>query len=317
MNIARNSSFQDARRSARFFVLVGIALWAMAAACLAAPPLPNLPPVKVPKAKSPAQPAAPEQKPDAKSKAAKVQDYNVKMTADVLKYDDKKKILTLDGNVTFIHEDTTLTSPHAVFETEKQVGHFTGGVKMTQPGTTVTGDVLDAYYAERRAELTGSVQMVTEKAAGKGPAPKPAARGPAKTSPTIVMTDKIVYYWDRDEADAIGNVKVRQEDRRAFSDRAHYTGAIHQIRLFSNVRFERDPDDVMVAEEAIIDTQAETFTAQGDVDATVWIERTPSAPKPLKTPDGDRVMKPAPPVVEDKPAPNGLPGDLIESPGTK
>src|ERR1700752_3943031 len=88
-------------------------------------------------------------------------DMNVKITSQTLKYEDAKHLLILDGNVVVTHKDTVITSPHAEFLTDKQLGHFSGGVKITQPGTTITSKRLDAYYTERKAVLIGSVQMVT------------------------------------------------------------------------------------------------------------------------------------------------------------
>lgn len=305
-------------------VCIAAALWSMSLTTLAAPPLPS------PSASPSGAPGA------------KVQDYNVKMTADSLKYDDKRKLLVLDGHVTFTHGDTVMTAPHAEFLTEQQVGHLTGGVRVTQPGTTLTGQKLDAFYVERKAIMTGSVQMVTERAptpatgskptarASSSPAPSPSvdvgvvtetvgkipparktAAAPAQHLPTVLLTDQLIYYWEKNEGDAIGNVKIRQGDKRAYSDRAHYTGAVNQIRMFSNVRFERGDHDTMVSEEAIVDLTNQTFLAQGDVEATVLVERTPSPAPALRTPHGDRVMRPSPPAVEERPAPDGLPGDVV------
>jgi lipopolysaccharide export system protein LptA len=263
--------------------------------------------------------AAPAAAPTPQPAAAKTPaDYNVKITADELNYDDKKKLLVLNGNVTFTHIDSVVTAPHAEFETEKQLGHFTGGVKITQPGTTITSSELDAFYGERKAVLTGNVEMITEKApTRKGAAPAAPARTatdkkPAKALPTVMLTDKLEYFWEKAEADAFGNVKIRQGDKRAFSDRAHYTGAINQIRLFSNVRFEQGKDNWMTSEEAIVDVAQETFNAKGGVEAYVIMEQGPPKNPPLRTPQGDRVLKPSPPLLNESPAPDGVKEEILK-----
>jgi hypothetical protein len=140
---------------------------------------------------------------------------------------------------------------------------------------------------------------------------------PATNLPTVVLADQAVYFWEKQEGDAYGNVKIRNGDKRGFSDRAHYAGAINQITMYQNVRYERGPHDWLTCEKGILDTATNVFTAQGDVEGLVVMESaSPSAsPSPSPSPQGDRVLKPMPPVLDAKRAPDGVPTDLI--PGTR
>lgn len=262
-------------------------------------------------------------------------DMNVKITAETLRYDDKNHFLTLDGNVVFTHTDTVIMCPHAEFQTEKQVGHCTGGVRILQPGTTITGNRLDAFYAERRAVVIGNVQVVTEKGPkaaqgpGSSPSPRPRAVGTggktvpsaspavATSMPTVILANEMQYFWEKKQGDATGNVKVRQGDKRGFSDRAHYDGPANLIRMYSNVRYERGDRDWMVAEEALLDLATNIFTARGGVEVTVYPSSSPSsAPSAAASPHplGDRILKPPPPIVEPVHMPDGMPRDALTPP---
>lgn len=259
------------------------------------------------------------------SSPAQDTDYNLHVTADTLRYNDARHFLTLDGNVVFTHTDTQITSPHAEFYTDKQIGYFTGGARITQPGTTITCRKVSAYYAERKAILTGNVEAITERVKS---ASKTASSNQAKTSnvkkppatnlPTVLLCNRLDYWWEKEEGDAFGDVKVRQGDRRAFSDRAHYIGkTVQQVHLYSNCRFERGDKDWMTSEEALIEMNTNTFTAIGNVEAKVDLESSPTPTPRLKTPQGDRVLKPAPPVIPDiRRGVDGLPHDLTKNPGS-
>ena len=248
------------------------------------------------------------------SPAAAATDYNVRVTAQSMRYDDQKHFLTLDGNVVFTHLDTQITAPHAEFETDKQIGHFTKGVRITQPGTTMTADKLSAFYAERKAVLTGHVDVVTEKvkaaregdpAAKKGEPARPGASrsggsstSPTTTVPTIMMCNVLEYWWEKLEGDAIGDVRIRQADKRAFSDRAHYVGHdARQVHMYSNVRYERGPDDWLTCEDAVVDLDTNVFTGNGNVEAYVRLQQAGGAASAPVTPQGDRVLKPRPPIA--------------------
>lgn len=238
-------------------------------------------------------------------------DFNLRVTAQTLRYDDQKHFLTLDGNVVFTHLDTQITAPHAEFYTDKQVGYFTKGVRITQPGTTITADKLSAFYADRKAVLTGHVHAVTEKVKpadeGKKPTPgnKNAKTAPSATVPTVMLCNELDYWWEKQEGDAIGDVKIRQGDKRAFSDRAHYTGGeVRLVHMYSNVRYERGPNDWMTCEDATIDMNTNVFTGNGNVEAYVKLQSTPSPEVAPTTPVGDRILKPVPPLA---PAARGVP----------
>lgn len=365
----RRIAKRDWRGAGRWCVLALLVIGLMRAVAVAAPTSPTTPqtPTASPTSndETPAPPSSTESSgapsenattlplsaPKNKAKTAgPATDYNVHVNAQSLHYDDNKHFLTLDGNVVFTHLDTRITAPHAEFYTEKQIGYFTKGARITQPGTTITADKVSVYYADKRAVLTGHVQVVTEKvkqskadplsrtsdasnndkdnARNDNPdnvddsdntkkAPKPEARPngptgknpPAANLPTILLCDQLVYYWEKQEGDAMGDVKVRQGEKRAFSDRAHYVGQeVRTVTLYSNCRFERGPDDWMTSEQAVIDMNTNTFDGSGNVEAQFLLGNKATAPAPLTTHTGDKILKPSPPVMSDaRRAPDSVP----------
>jgi len=190
--------------------------------------------------------------------------YEVRMEADRFIFDDKHHKVRLIGNVKFTHKDTIMTAPHAEYDTQTQIADFTGGVKITQPETTVTGGIMTVYYKERRAVLSNGVKIVTTRQPKKVSEEK--VKEELAKAPTVMICDNLDFFWVKKEATATGNVKVTSGKNRAFCDHAFYSDRAQRITLTGNVRFERGDNDWMTCEEAILNLDEETFVAQGNVE---------------------------------------------------
>ena len=201
----------------------------------------------------PAVPAAP---------AAKGRE--IQITSDKLDYDEAKKKVRLIGSVKIVSDKMTMTAPYAEFFTDKKMGEFQGGVKMTGPGSVGTGRTMKVWYNEKKALLKGDVRLVTEKGAGATPG-----------SPTVMTCDELEYFWEKGQGKARGRVRVRQSNRRAFGDRAIYDKNEQIVILEGNVRFERAQEDWLTAERARMDLANETITAEGGVVARTRMEEQP------------------------------------------
>ena len=204
----------------------------------------------------------------------------LKFSADKLDYDESKKIVRLIGQVRIESEDTVMTAPYAEFNTETQVGDFEGGVKIVGRGTTATGNRMRVWYGDQRGLLKGNVRVVSESAPGSD-----------QTTPTVLLTDELDYFWEKGEGYARGRVKVRQGDRRGYSDRATYDQKRQIVVMQDNVRFERGGEDWLTASQATMNLVDETVVAQGRVVARTRLESTKEDPeqqqeaKPLPRPD--------------------------------
>jgi len=224
----------------------------------------------------------------------------LKISADKLDYDENRLKIRLLGHVKIVSQDMTMTAPFAEYFTDRQVGHFEGGVKITGPGTSAVGREMKVFYGETRAVLLGSVRLVSDKVAG----------GEGATTPTTMACDRLDYNWITGVGKAQGGVKVRQGNRRAFADTAEYHRLEQYVVLDGNVRFERGQEDWLSARRARMDLVAETVTAEGGVVARTRLQE--DKPKPGASPEAmtaPTIVEPTfplKPVDADPPIP--LPG---------
>ncbi len=206
----------------------------------------------------------------------------VKLNASKMDFDQEKQIVRLIGEVRIVSEGMVMTSPYAEYHLDTQIGDFVGGVKIVGEGTTATGKKMKVYYADQKADLIGDVRIVTERAPGSD-----------KTTPTVMLSDELEYFWEKDEGVAKGHVKVRQGDQRGFSDRAHYYKERDLVIMEGNVRFEKGGEDWLNSSRATMNLKDETVVAEGGVVARTRLQPRESA----KTEAGAPAKKPLPPSI--------------------
>ncbi|HEY3998665.1 MAG TPA: LptA/OstA family protein, partial [Candidatus Xenobia bacterium] len=210
----------------------------------------------------------------------------VHIFADQFVYEAPHKLLHLDGHVRFSMKDTEMETQHAEFNTETQIGKLTGGVHITQPGSSVNADHMLIFYAKRRALLSGAVHLVSSQTPGAKPTATPQ-------QPTMLDCDELEYFWEAQTGNAVGHVHVEQGERKAQADVAHYQGQTGLVNLLGHVQFAQGPGDWVQAPEAILNLKEQTFVAQGGVVANITPPEeqhkggpkgtTPPAPVPRTT----------------------------------
>ncbi len=186
---------------------------------------------------------------------------DIQFWADQVDYDDAQNRIRMVGNVKFVTEGATLTAPYAEFDTEKKTGDFQGGVKIVGESSTATGKEMKVWYAESRAVLKGKVRIISQ-----------SAGGGSKEEPTVVLSDELEYDWKDEEGVARGGVKMRQGNKRAYSDRAEIFQKQNQVLLLGNVRVEQGNGDWMTCQRAIYNTEKQTVRAEGRVVAKTRLE---------------------------------------------
>lgn len=214
----------------------------------------------------------------------------VQMYSKKLDFDEKHKKVRLIGDVKITTDKYTMTAPYAEFFTDKKIGEFQGGVKITGEGTTVTGKRMKVFYEDQRAVLTGNVRMVST----KGP-------GGSSGAPTIMTGNELEYQWGKGYGEARGGVKVDQGDRHAFSDKATYYRDQQMVYLQGNVRVERGDGDWLTSERARMNLATNVIEADGGVTARTLLEDK-NKPKPAAATPG-----PADPVPMEPPFPMEVP----------
>lgn len=224
----------------------------------------------------------------------------IKIHADRMDYDETRKQVRLIGHVRIESGDTVMTAPYAWYHTESLVAEFQGGVRIAQPGSTLVGNRMKVWYGEQRALLNGNVRMLTEKAPG----------GDRRT-PAVLTCAELEYSWVKGLGEARGQVRVRQGNRRAFSDQARYDRGAQTIDLAGNVRFEQGREDWLTSQSARLDLETETIVASGQVVGRFLIEESGRGPEPTPDPTlpSPEVLEPEIPLAPVQAAsPPGLPG---------
>jgi lipopolysaccharide assembly outer membrane protein LptD (OstA) len=184
-----------------------------------------------------AKATAPEAKPDDAEKKEADEPVHIEH-ADLMTYDPEKNLYFLTGNVHFRHKDTHLYCDKAEYNEDEDTARATGNLKIVQPETTVTGDLITADFGEEVADIDGNVRLVTqkkkeEKAEGEAvtPAPPEAPKEGEqkegrwekyKEKVTIVTCNHIRYWYEEKRAVATGNVVAEQEDKKVYGEEAEY-----------------------------------------------------------------------------------------------
>ncbi|MDQ7823831.1 MAG: LptA/OstA family protein [Candidatus Eremiobacteraeota bacterium] len=227
----------------------------------------------------------------------------IRMTAEKLTYDDKKKFVRLINNVKVTYGEAVMTSARAEFNGVTKVGHFTGGVKLWQPGNVIYGDRMDAFYNEKKVLISGHVRALMEEgtAPRKGEQAPPPAKEQKSDEGTVIMTcEEIEFFWESRDGEARRNVKVWRKEKTAYADVVHYSHSASLITMTGNVRFERGPKDWMISPEAYFDLKTETFVARGGVESNVELTSAPKKPEKKATLEEERIMSPLLSPVEEE-----------------
>jgi lipopolysaccharide assembly outer membrane protein LptD (OstA) len=211
----------------------------------------------------------------------------VQMYSKKLDFDEKRKKVRLIGDVKITTQGYAMTAPYAEFFTDKKIGEFQGGVKIAGEGSTATGKRMQVFYNDQRAVLRGDVRLTSEKGAGG--------------APTVMTSDELEYQWGRGAGVARGNVKVRQSNRSAFSDRATYYRDQQMVFLEGNVRVERGDGDWITSQRARMNLATNMVEADGGVTARTILQEAP-AKAPAAAP-----VEQAKPVPMEPPFPLTIP----------
>jgi hypothetical protein len=164
------------RRGLLATALVGLALWAgLSPAQNQVAPAPDR--TDKPKAEGPAGASAKGDKPK--------EDERITIEwVDALTRDGD--VYHLRGNVVFVRRDMKLYCDEADYDEQADTARARGHLRITDPNSVVTGDLLEADFGKELAIVTGSVTVITQKKGNKtaGAAPEPSLEKPGKGAAT-------------------------------------------------------------------------------------------------------------------------------------
>lgn len=203
-----------------------------------------------------------------------VQQPGARLAADGIRYEIRSRTAEAEGRVVLVQGDLTLRAGRVRFALETRMTQASagvtvtqkdlevrapvlthdgrtdlvtaeGGVRLSQAGSTLTGARLAANLRTRRAEVSGGARLVRPG--------RPAAGGaePADVlarEETTITADEMRFRWDVPEAEAGGDVRVRQRDRTARADRGRYSEAEGRLVLEGDVVVEGLTGDLLLPE---------------------------------------------------------------------
>lgn len=188
--------------------------------------------------------------------------------ADSLYRDKAAHTYFLAGNVVFKHKDITLYCDEAEYFDEDHperpdTAKAVGNLKCVDPEATITGDLIEADFDKKIVVVTGNVRVVAKKKPDKD---EDKAEGKKKDEwdeyaekLTTMTCDRIEYYYDDDvkKGIATGHIKVVQEDKTGWCDKAVYERIPDIVTLTGNVRILTEDGDELRTPEATISIDAE------------------------------------------------------------
>lgn len=170
--------------------------------------------------------------------------------ADQVSYDPEKNVYFLTtlppdqskGPVHFRHKDTHLYCDQAQYNEEEDTARATGNLRIVQPDTTVTGDLIIADFDQEVAEIIGNVRVVTQRkkrtSADSGQSKEEEQKETRweeyKQKITTITCQQIRYWYEEKRAIATGGVVAEQEDKRITADEAEYVEKEDLLTLRGN-----------------------------------------------------------------------------------
>ena len=219
------------------------------------------------------------------------------------------------ATVVFTQKDVKLYCDEAWYNDENETARAVGHLKIVDPDTTITGDLITADFDEEKMVITGNVVMITRKkkpaeesernaeqptesadTSESNPASASSEQEPGKEKApdklkdywekkTTITCQKAVYYYADDVKKALlyGPVKAVQEDKTVWADEAVFEDLKDMITLTGNVRVLTEDGDDFRCPKAVIAIEEDWLRAE-QVSGKVLRrneEKTEEQPAPL------------------------------------
>jgi len=221
---------------------------------------------------------------------------------DNLRYDPAIKTYHLRGNVVFANKDVKLYCDEADYNADADTAQARGHLRITDPNSVITGDLIDADFGKQLAIITGSVTIVTQKKPnrtspkppdqsqekpGKGEAGAAGAANPTQPAEatsdkpkgddgpehvkdywekqTTITCERVEYYYADDVKKMIATPRVKavQEDKTVWADRAIYEDIPRLVTLTGNVVLTTEKGDEMHCSKAVVAVDEDWLQAEG------------------------------------------------------
>lgn len=162
----------------------------------------------------------------------------IELAADSIEYDSVKGIMTAQGNVRMVQENTVMTGSNAEYNSKSKEAHVTGGVHVVKDDATLSAEEVTSYD---NVHMIATGYPVLTKGDSRLAGPKIDYYSDKQyalitewaslhTSDANMTANQIEAFFNEDRAVAEGNVHIVSETRNmdATSDHAVYYGGKEQ-----------------------------------------------------------------------------------------
>jgi len=204
--------------------------------------------------------------------AAQEKVREIAIKADKARYNNKTGITTFIGNVvvTQVGEKFEMTAERVEYEEKTDSATATGNLVFRDPDTTITGDKIQAFFAEKKAIISGNVKLSShgKSTGGEGEKQGESLREQYRKKKTTMTCDQIEYLYSEGKATATGNLRFAQEDKKGTAGKAIYLEEEEQILLEGDVEVVNEKGERLRCRRAIIYIKEDSIEAEG-VEATL------------------------------------------------
>jgi len=236
--------------------------------------------------------------PTAEKKEEKYREIEVQ--ADQTKYKYKDKIALLSGNIiiTDPKEKATLYADKVEYDEEKETAKATGNLKFKDPEHTITGNLIFIEFKLKKATIEGKVIIVMEKKKEEKKETPVKAEGEAKEKPkeekklkqyleekTTITCQKIEYLYKDKKATVFGPLQIIQKDKKAYGEKATYSGKDEIVVITGNVSWEDEKGQKFSAPKITmcLKEDAEWIEAEGPAKGILKVKEEEEEKETAKT----------------------------------
>lgn len=252
--------------------------------------------------------------------------------ADWLRRDAARKLYQLRGNVVFARRDLKMYCDEAEYNEETDTAVARGHLRITDPNSVITGDLLEVDFGQEIAVVSGNVTIITQKKGNKptataavtqekprksapraydasGQKPAPPSNGTQKPKRASQEPERLEEYWEKKTiitcerveyhyADnvkkmiATPRVKAIQEDKTVWADTVIYEDIPRRLTLTGNVVLQTDKGDEMRCAKVVASLDEDWLEAEGASIVTVRRKKTEEKPTPSSSPPAGEAARP-------------------------
>ncbi|NCO42358.1 MAG: hypothetical protein COZ06_22415 [Armatimonadetes bacterium CG_4_10_14_3_um_filter_66_18] len=238
---------------------------------------------------TPAQPAAQGAKPKASAAepaADKKTKREIEVEAGHLHYDNKRMLSILTPSekvkqvtITEVGEDYQMVADRVEYDERNDSAQGTGNLHFSDPDTTITGDLIVVDFNQKLATVTGNVKLTSHGEEAKPGKDKQGEKDedlPLKEryrkKKTVMDCDQIDYWYKEKRAEAHGNLRFHQENRRGTAGKATYFEKDDRLFLEGAVSVTNEKGETAEAPQVTIDNKEDTLAADQGVKIRFFVE---------------------------------------------